>query len=100
VLKKSASWLFWVARDDGLAGACLLSGRHWGGQRDQLCQLSEVLSGGSQQELVLSTKWTSQPEPIEAQDALEMREQMPPRGAAGRRVAASSANDWVILHAR
>ena len=28
-----------------------------------------------QQELVLSTKWTSQPEPIEAQDALEMCEQ-------------------------
>jgi hypothetical protein len=49
----------------------LLSGRHWGGQRDQLCQLSEVLGGGGQQELVLSTKWTSQPEPIEAQDALE-----------------------------
>ena len=30
-----------------------------------LCQLSEILGGGSQQELVLSTKWTSQPEPIE-----------------------------------
>jgi hypothetical protein len=26
-------------------------------------------------ELVLSTKWTSQPEPIEAQDALQMHEQ-------------------------
>jgi len=35
-------------------------------QRDQLCQLSEILGGGSQQELVLSAKWTSQPEPIEA----------------------------------
>ena len=44
-------------------------------QRDQLCELSEVLGGGGQQELVLSTKWTSQPEPIEAQDALEMCEQ-------------------------
>ena len=53
----------------------MLSGRHRGGQRDQLCQLSEVLGGGSQQELVLSTKWTSQPEPIEAQDALQVREQ-------------------------
>ena len=31
--------------------------------------------GGSQQELVVSTKWTSQPEPIEAQDALQVREQ-------------------------
>jgi len=54
----------------------LCSGRHWGGQRDQLCQLSEVLDGGSEQELVLSTKRTSQPEPIEAQDALEMCEQL------------------------
>ena len=53
----------------------MLSYRHWGGQRDQLCQLSEVLGGGSQQELVLSTKRTSQPEPVEAQDALEMCEQ-------------------------
>jgi hypothetical protein len=53
----------------------LLSGQHWGRQRDQLCQLSEVLGGGSQQELVVSTKWTSQPEPIEAQDALQVREQ-------------------------
>jgi hypothetical protein len=53
----------------------LLSGWHWGRHLDQLCQLSEVLFGGSQQEFVLSTKWTSQPEPIEAQDAIQMREQ-------------------------
>ena len=65
VLKKSAPYRSWVARGDRRAGACLLSGRHRGGQRDQLCQLSEILGGGSQQELVLSTKWTSQPEPIE-----------------------------------
>ena len=49
--------------------------RQWGGQWDQLCQLSEVLDCGSEEELVLSTGRTSQPEPIEAQDALEMREQ-------------------------
>ena len=53
----------------------LLSGRHWGGNWDQLCELSEVLSRGSEEELVLSTRRTSQPEPVEAQDALEMREQ-------------------------
>ena len=53
----------------------MLSGRHRGGQRDQLCQLSEVLDGGSEEELVLSTKRTSQPESVEAQDALEMCEQ-------------------------
>jgi hypothetical protein len=59
VLKKSAPQRFWVARGDRRTGACLLSGRHRGGQRDQICQLSEILGGGSQQELVLSTKWTS-----------------------------------------
>ena len=65
------------------------SGRHWGGRRDQLCQLSKVLDGGSEEELVLSTKRTSQPEPVEAQDALEMCEQhldlfpFTPRGHVG-----------------
>ena len=45
--------------------------RNW----DQLCELSEVLSRGSEEELVLSARGTSQPEAVEAQDALEMREQ-------------------------
>jgi hypothetical protein len=45
------------------------------GQWDKLCQLPEVIERGSQEELVSSTKWTSQPEPIETQDALEMCEQ-------------------------
>jgi len=45
------------------------------GQWDQLCQLPEVLDRCSQEELVSSTKWPPQPEPIEAQDALEMCEQ-------------------------
>ena len=53
----------------------LLLRRAAGWQWDQLCQFSEVLGGGSQEELVSSAKWTSQPEPIEAQDALEMCEQ-------------------------
>ena len=75
VLKKSPPEVFWAVRGDRRAGACLLSGRHRVGQRNQLCQLSEVLDGGSEQELVLSTKRTSQPESVEAQDALEMCEQ-------------------------
>ena len=54
VLKKSPPEVFWVVRGDRRAGACLLSGRHRSGQRDQLCQLSEVLDGGSEQELVLA----------------------------------------------
>jgi hypothetical protein len=33
------------------------------------------LGGGSEEELVLSTKRTSQPQSVEAQDALEIREQ-------------------------
>jgi hypothetical protein len=44
------------------------------GQWDKLCQLPEVLERGTQEELVSSTKWTSQSEPIETQDALEMYE--------------------------
>jgi hypothetical protein len=42
---------------------------------DQLCQLSEVLGSGSQEELVPSARWTSQPEPVVAQNALQVREQ-------------------------
>jgi hypothetical protein len=34
-----------------------------------------VLGGGSQEEFVPSATWTSQPEPVQAQDALEVREQ-------------------------
>src|SRR5262245_43395640 len=44
-------------------------------RQDQLCQLSEVLGAGRQEELVPSATWTSQPEPVEAQDALQVREQ-------------------------
>jgi hypothetical protein len=44
----------------------MLSGRHWGGQRNQLCQLSEVLDYSSEEELVLSTGQTSPPEPVQA----------------------------------
>jgi hypothetical protein len=50
----------------------LQSGRHWGGQRDQSCHLSEVLDLGSEKELVLSTGRASQPEPVQAQDALDL----------------------------
>ena len=45
--------------------------RAW--HRYQLCQLSEVLGGGSQEELVPSARWTSQPKPVEAQDALHRK---------------------------
>jgi hypothetical protein len=44
-------------------------------ERDQLCQLSEVLNGGSEKELVMSTGRALQSEPIDAQNALEMCEQ-------------------------
>ena len=45
-----------------------------GGRQDHLCQFSEVLGGGRQEELVPSTKRASQPEAIEAQDALQVRD--------------------------
>ena len=59
VLKKSAAQMFGMLQGIRARVSLLLSGRHCGRQRDQLCQLSEVLGGGSQQELVLSIQWTS-----------------------------------------
>ena len=75
VLKKSAAQLFETAPEDRRAWTLACSGRHWGGERDQLGELSEVLGRCSEEELVLGPIWPSQPEPVEAQDALEMREQ-------------------------
>src|SRR5665647_789832 len=75
VLKKSAAQLFETAREDRRARILACSGRHWGGERDQLGELSEVLDRCSEEELVLGPIWPSQPEPVEAQDALEMIEQ-------------------------
>ena len=45
------------------------------GLADQLCELPQILGGGRQEELVLSTQWASQPETVEPQDALEVREE-------------------------
>src|ERR1700722_19866167 len=45
------------------------------GDRDRLCELAEVLGGGSKEEPVSSTRRAAQPEPVETQDALEVREQ-------------------------
>ena len=74
-MKKSAAQL--CCKGSGVREFVLRSGRHWGRHRDQLCQLSEVLDCGSEEEFVLSTKRTSQPEPVEAQDALEMDDYEP-----------------------
>jgi hypothetical protein len=64
VLKKSTAQSVWdVARDQARV-SLFVSGRRWGGQRDQLCQLSEVLDCSSEEELVLSTGRASQPEPV------------------------------------
>ena len=50
---------------------------HHGGLRDwdQLCELSEILSGGGQEELVAGTARSSQSQPPEMKDALEVGEQ-------------------------
>ena len=63
VLMKSAAQLFGMLKGIRRGRVRLLSGRYWGGQRDQLCQLSEVLDCSSEKELVLSTGRASQPEP-------------------------------------
>jgi len=55
---------------------CLQSGRlQITRHRDQLCQLSEVLGGGCKVEFVAHTAWTSQSQPAEPENALEMGEQ-------------------------
>ena len=58
-----------------LAWALLCLGGLQRRARDQLCELPEILGGGRQKELVSSTQWTSQPETVEPQDALEVREE-------------------------
>jgi hypothetical protein len=75
VLKKSANKSFGMDRRDRRARALWCSSELQSRRQDQLCQLSEVLGGGRQEELVPSTKGASQPEAIEAQDALQVREQ-------------------------
>jgi len=40
------------------------------GQWDQLCRLSEILDRASQEVHLSSTKWTSQPEPVNAKAEL------------------------------
>jgi hypothetical protein len=72
VLKKSAMRM---DQRDTRARARWCSSGLQSRRQDQLCQLPEVLGRGSQEELVSSTDWTSQPEPVEAQDALQVREQ-------------------------
>ena len=44
----------------------------WRGHRDQLGELSEVLSGGGEVELISGAVGTSQAEPAEVQDAFEV----------------------------
>jgi hypothetical protein len=45
-----------------------------GRSRNQRCEPPQVLSNGGQNKLVLSASWTTQSEPTELQDALQVRE--------------------------
>ena len=56
-------------------GADLLSGRFQVWYRYQFRQFPKVLGGCCEEELVASTAWSSQPEPVEPQYSLEMGEQ-------------------------
>jgi hypothetical protein len=42
--------------------------------RNQRCEPPQVLSNGGQNKLVLSASWTTQSQPAELQDTLEVRE--------------------------
>jgi len=59
MLKKSAAQLFETAREDRRAWILACLGRHWGGERYQLGELSEVLDRCSEEELVLGPIWPS-----------------------------------------
>jgi hypothetical protein len=55
----------------------------YAGGRSQLCQLSKILRGSREQELVAGAEGTSQSETAEAQDAFEMGKQhLVTRGSA------------------
>ena len=51
------------------------SGGHDRRRRNELRQFPEVLGGGGEEELVVGAAWSSQPEAVEAQDALQMGKQ-------------------------
>ena len=61
--------------DGGGDTAGCLSGLCESGRRSELGELSEVLGGCSEQELVAGAAWTAQSEPTEPEDALEVGEQ-------------------------
>jgi hypothetical protein len=74
VLKKSANRPFATTPRGKRAWALLWLGGLQRRARDELCELPEILGGSRQEELVSSTQWASQPETVEAQDALQVRE--------------------------
>ena len=68
--------LEWCAGRSGGGARCNASGRwdRWW-RRDRHGELSEVLGGGGEVELVAGAVWSSQPQPIELEDAFEVGEQ-------------------------
>src|ERR1700722_7631503 len=62
-VREADSWLFASCGEDRLR------------ERNELRQLSEVLGGGGQQELIFGSTWPTQAQSIQPEDALQMREE-------------------------
>jgi hypothetical protein len=82
-------WALWAAEPQGRRLAGGRSGGHDRGRRSELRQVAEVLGGGGEEQLVVGAARSSQSQAVEAQDALQVREQhldllpLPPSGAVG-----------------
>ena len=57
----------------GEAGSLLSDRDFQWRDRDELCQLPEILDGGGQQTLVFRSVWSTQAQPAHSQNVLEMR---------------------------
>src|SRR5688500_5210301 len=74
-LKKSALGSAERVGPGWLNGACPSDGHRLRPDREQLAQVSKVLGGGGEEELIVGAVGTSEAEAIQLQNAFEMREQ-------------------------
>ena len=74
-LKKSALESGRFGREIGRMADPTRSGGCWSRHRDELCEFPQVLGGGGEVEFIAGAVWSSETQPIEPQDALEVSKQ-------------------------